>query len=121
MGNNEDTVCLNLIQAYFTTIYNNVKLYKAIIIIAVSPPVDSNDHTHTHDIPFIGTNEERVRYTVHINKLLKEFSNKYGYIYFDPFDFYKRDDGCLNYTLSDNCIHIGNTTHFLNEFYKCMN
>jgi len=117
-GKDEDTVCSKLVKEYFNTIYNNVKVYKAIIIVAVPPPADSNDHTHKHYLPFIGTNEERVRYTLHMNKLLEEYCNKYGYIYMDPFNFYKREDGCLNYTLSDNCIHVGNNTHFLNEFYK---
>jgi hypothetical protein len=125
-GRHHLTVCKELVEAYFKTIYNKITQSKAIVIVGVSPPTDPEDHNrkdHPHDppIPFVGTNEARVIYTDEINRLLKEYSVKYGYHYFNPYDFYKRPDGCLNYTISDKCLHIGDTTHFLNEFNKLLN
>lgn len=120
-GRHHLTVCRELVEAYFRTIHNLITEYKAIIIVAVSPVVDQNDHDrkdHVHDppIPFFGTNQARVIYTDEINRLLKEYCIKYSYHYFNPYDFYKRSDGCLNYTMSDKCLHIGDTRHFLKAF-----
>lgn len=120
-GRHHLTVCRELVEAYFRTIHNLITEYKAIIIVAVSPVVDPNDHNrkdHIHDppIPFTLTNDARIIYTDEINRLLKEYCLKYGYHYFNPYDFYKRADGCLNYTMSDTCLHIGDTRHFLKAF-----
>jgi len=41
-----------------------------------------------------------------------------GYYFLNPFDFYKREDGTLNYSLSDGCIHIGKNKEFLEAFTK---
>jgi hypothetical protein len=114
-------ICYELISAYFNTIFNNITEYKAVIIIAIPPPVAKEDHVHPHTgIPFIGTNDERVHYTNVMNTLLKEFCDQFSYIYFNPYDPYKRADGCLDYSLSDHCLHIGDNYHFLEEFYKIM-
>lgn len=40
-----------------------------------------------HEFPFIGTDEDRVRYTKKMNELLEKLSNKNGYIYFNPYDY----------------------------------
>ena len=114
-------ICYELISAYFNTIFNNITEYKAVIIIAIPPPVAKEDHVHPHTgIPFIGTNDERVHYTNVMNTLLKEFCDQFSYTYFNPYDPYKRADGCLDYSLSDHCLHIGDNYHFLEEFYKIM-
>jgi hypothetical protein len=120
-GRNHETVCKELVEAYFKTIQSNIKEYKAIIIVGISPPADPVDHNrldHIHNpvIPFEGTNSDRVIYTVEMNRLLSVYCKKYGYIYFNPYQNYEREDGCLNYTLSDNCLHIGDTTHFQKSF-----
>ena len=113
-------ICYELVLSYFNTIYNNITSYKKIIIIAIPPPVDKADHNHNHDIPFVGTNSERVHYTNVMNTLLEEFCKQFSYVYFNPYEPYKREDGCLNYRLSDNCLHIGDNAHFLNELYKIL-
>ena len=124
LGRDETTICSELVVQYFKAIQSTIRQYKAIIIVGISPPVDSNDHTHSNHVPFIvpfiGTNEERVRYTEIMNKLLKEYCIKYRYIYFNPYDFYRREDGCLKYELSDNCLHIGDNKHFLGQFNALM-
>jgi hypothetical protein len=118
-GGRLNDICYELVLAYFNTIMNNITEYKQIIIIAIPPPVAKEDHVHRHPgIPFIGTNGERVYYTNIMNDLLKTFCEQLSYTYFDPYQPYKRADGCLDYTRSDNCLHIGDNVHFLNEFYK---
>jgi hypothetical protein len=120
LGRSEKDICLELVRRYFNTIEKTIRQYKAIIIVGISPPVDPNDHTHGDHVPFVGTNEDRVRYTQIMNTLLKEYSAKYRYIYFNPYDFYTREDGCLKYELSDNCLHIGDNRHFLGQFNALM-
>jgi hypothetical protein len=106
------------VEAYMNAIKVNILRYKAIIVVAVPPPVDPADHRHTHyePLPFIGTNSDRVIYTNDLNNMLKVRCQENGFHFIDPFAFYKREDGMLNYTLSDGCIHIGKNKNFLEAF-----
>jgi lipopolysaccharide biosynthesis glycosyltransferase len=120
-GHHHKSVCRELADNYFKAIKANIVQYKAIIVVAIPPPVDPKDHTlpgHNHDepLPFIGTNSDRVIYTNDLNALLEEMCNEHGYYFFNPFDIYKRSDGTLNYDMSDGCIHIGKNAHFLRQF-----
>ena len=120
-GRNENDVIKELVNAYFKTIENNLRLRKAVIVVGVTPSIrkmeyESKHGPVTHDFPFLGTDEERVRYTNKTNGLIKENCQKFGYIYFDPYDYYKRADGTLRYELSDSICHIGDNSHFLDRF-----
>jgi lipopolysaccharide biosynthesis glycosyltransferase len=125
-GRHHETVCKELVNAYFKTIELNITQYKAIIIIAISPPTAMKDHEpcniHTEaaggPIPFVGTDRDRIIYRKRINELLEEGCSKFGYIFFNPYGPYTREDGTLKYELSDKCIHIGENTFILNEFKK---
>lgn len=117
-GREVDDICKELVTSYFKTIHTNITSYKQIIIIAIPPPVEKEDHTHGDHVPFIGTNAERVDYTNRMNRLIEELCKEYSYTYFNPFDLYKRENGCLKYELSDNCLHIGKNDHFLTELDK---
>lgn len=118
-GKHHEIISRELVHMYFRTIKDLIKEYKAIIIVGIPPPVDPSDHTehiHTPPIPFVGTNSDRVIYTNYMNKLLKEYCKEYKYFFIEPFSYYTREDGCLNYSLSDRCLHIGNNSHFLKAF-----
>lgn len=125
-GRHHDTVCTELVDAYFRTIKSNITQYKAIIIVAIAPPTAKVDHEpcniHTDitggPIPFSGSDHDRVIYRTKINELLSEGCAKHGYVFFNPYEFYTRPDGTLKYELSDNCIHVGNNSHILEEFSK---
>ena len=119
-GRHHLQVCKQLVEAYMNAIKANILNYKAIIIVAVPPPVDPIEHKHIHyePLPFIGTNSDRVIYTTDINTLLEKACQENGYYFLNPFDFYKKEDGTLTYTLSDGCIHIGKNEHFLKEFTR---
>jgi hypothetical protein len=116
LGRHHVTVCKELVQEYFQAIKKNIVKYKAIIIVAVPPPVDPNDHRHAHNLPFVGTNSDRVIYTRDMNTMLDFACKQAGYHFLNPFDFYMRSDGMLNYDLSDGCIHVGKNEHFQNAF-----
>lgn len=125
-GRHHETVCKELVDAYFLAIRNNIREYKAIIVVAVSPPTSENDHKpcNLHSevtggpIPFVGTDWARVIYRNCLNKMLEEECSKSGYIFFNPYGPYTREDGTLKYELSDKCIHVWENTHVINEFQK---
>jgi hypothetical protein len=129
LGRHHESVCQSLVDSYLKSVKSNILEYKAIIIVGISPPTSAKDHDtckkHSYvtggPIPFIGPDSDRVIYRNTLNTILKEECMKYGFIFFNPFDFYEREDGTLNYDLSDSCIHIGQPRHFLDEFDKLMN
>lgn len=125
-GRDENDVCYELVDNYFRTIKNKVGDYKQIIIVAIIPTTCQEEFEKlngpiTHQFPFVGTDEERVRYTNKINVLLKEFANNNGFIFFDPYDEYKRDNGCLKFELSDTYGHIGENGKIIDLFTNLIN
>lgn len=122
-GRNEDTIIYELVHAYFKAIKDNIKEYKKIIIVAVIPPLKYKDFLLTNnpkqEYPIVGSDENRVRFRIKMNKLIEELCVEYGYIYFNPYeDYYMNADGTLKYELSDKNVHIGreHTTYILEKF-----
>jgi len=123
LGNNENEIINNLIDTYFKSIKKNIKTYKKIVIIAIIPATYQNDYEKnygpiTHKHPFVGTDNDRIRYTYKMNKTIQKYCEIYNFIYFDPFLYYKRNDGSLNHDLSDRMVHLGNNQYFLDKFYS---
>jgi hypothetical protein len=123
IGRNEDDVIYELVVNYFNTIKNNINNYKKIIIVGVIPPTRRYDYENIngpilHEFPFVGTDEDRCKYTIKVNKLIQELCNKNGYIYFNPYYYYTRDDGTLKYEFSDSIQHLGDNTFFLEKFIE---
>lgn len=122
LGKDEDDVINELVYNYFRTIKNNtVDMNINIIIVGVIPPVRQYEFEEIngpiiHEFPFVGTDENRVRYTNKMNKLLEKMSIDNKYIYFNPYSYYTRPDGTLKFELSDKTCHLGNNTFFLNQF-----
>jgi hypothetical protein len=124
LGNNEDNIINELVSNYFKTIKSNIiNIDAKIIIVGIIPPTKQYDYEilHgpiTHDFPFVGSDECRVRYTNKVNKLLEELSIINNYIYFNPYSYYERPDGTLKHELSDSNVHLGNNLFFLEKFYE---
>lgn len=122
LGKNEDNVINELVNNYFQTIKNNIiNIDAKIIIVGVIPPTKQYDYEILHgpilhEFPFIGSDEDRVRYTNKVNKLLEELSIINNYIYFNPYYYYERPDGTLKHELSDSTVHLGNNSFFLEKF-----
>ena len=123
-GNDENDIINELVNNYFLTIRNNILTKCKIIIVGVIPTTKKNDYESLHgpilhEFPFVGKDEDRVRCTDKVNKKLEELALINNYIYFNPYNYYTRDDGTLKYELSDNCVHLGNNLYFLEKFYDC--
>ena len=108
---------------YFESIKKNVKCHKKIVIIALTPQTLIFDFENvngpiTTKHPFVGSDQDRIKYTFTLNKVIQEYCVLNNFYYFDPFDYYKRSDGSLNREFSDRYVHIENNKHFLQKFYS---
>jgi hypothetical protein len=123
-GKDVGKLCEEIVDKYLAAVCSLIKTYKRIIIVAAPPPTDPADHNRAHpehtDLPFVGTNEERVAYTQIVNSFLQVKCVEYAYLFLNPYEFYTREDGCLNYKYSDGCIHIQDNAHFLRELEKIL-
>jgi hypothetical protein len=119
LGRNEDTIIQDLVAAYIKTIRNTVKVYKKIVLVGVIPPTsDKEVNGNNPESPFVGTDTDRVRYTAKVNALLQYYCNAYGYIYFNPYEYYTAENGTLKPELSDGSLHIGDNRVFLQKFVE---
>ena len=115
MGRTEDDVIADLVEAYFTTIHNNVIVYRQIIVCAIIPPMhrDKYESVHgpiTHEFPFLGSDEDRVRFTQKMNVLLQKKCIEHQYTFMNPYGEYTDEYGCLKYELSDTMCHVKDST-----------
>lgn len=83
----------------------NIKL-KNICIYNVVPPVQTCNISQNEIYPHLGTDEERKKYVLYFNKILKNECNKNKWIFFDVYNFYIDNNGYLNKKLSDGNVHI---------------
>jgi hypothetical protein len=86
-GRDEDDIINELVDKYFLTIRNNIVNKCKVIIVGVIPPTRQNDYERLHgpilhEFPFVGKDEDRVRYTHKVNKKLEEHSNINNYFLF---------------------------------------
>ena len=126
IGKCEDDIIHELINNYFQTIKNNIKQCNHIIIIGIIPPTLQNDYEKIygpilHEFPFIGTDEERVRYTIKMNTLIENYCSINNFIYFNPYFYYTRLNGTLKHELSDSTVHLGENSFFLEKFTELYN
>ena len=111
LGRDEDEIIKTLAESYISSIINNIKNAK-IIIVAVIPPTRQEDYESlngpiTHQFPFVGTNIDRVRYTNKLNTILYDLCNKHSLHYFNPYLTYTNSDGTLDFKYTDKLVHIG--------------
>lgn len=120
LGRNEEDVIDELVVNYFRTIRNDVINVKTVIVGVIPPKKIESTMLDDPSVeyPFVGTNEDRVRYTMKVNKKLEELANSHNYIYFNPYSYYTRLDGTLKDELSDSNVHLGDNSYFLDQFYK---
>jgi len=121
MGHNMDDVIKGLVNNYFRAILLNIKQCKRIVVVGIVPPTKKSDYEEHNgklqgEFPFVGKDHERVQITKKMNTLIEEYCNQYNMIYFNPHDFYTREDGTLKYEMSDKTVHIRENQHFLEKF-----
>jgi hypothetical protein len=125
LGKNEDDVIHELVENYFKTIKNNVTICKKIVIVGIIPPTKQEDCEtfngsiqESHPYPFAGTDLDRVRYTTKMNNLIQEFCTTHDFVYFNPYQYYTREDGTFDYEYSDKTMHLKDNAYFLEKFVE---
>ena len=111
----------NIIDDYFEAIELNVSnlsvKLKNVCVYNVVPPIEKYNTIENDEYPYLGTDEERKKYTLYFNSKLKEKCNEKNYIFFDIYNHYTDENGFLKKDLSDNCVHIKNGI-FISNFRK---
>ena len=69
-GRDEDEIVRELVQRYFAVILRSISSFKKIVVVGVIPPARYKDFPHDGEWPVLGTDEERVRFTRKVNKLM---------------------------------------------------
>jgi len=127
LGRKENEVVESLVEDYFKTINNNVNTIEnsnniKVIIFGVIPTTRQHELEKingpiTHEFPFVGTDEDRVRITNYMNILLEKYAINNNYYYFYPYDYCTNADGTLIFEMSDTIGHINDNTNVLKLFY----
>jgi len=125
LGRNEDDVINELSNRYIHAIRTSVKDHRLVIVVAVIPPTKQSDYESIngpilHEFPFVGSDDERVRYTKKLNQSLRALCEQSGFAFFDPYTHYTDAYGCLRYELSDKLVHIKDNRQFLEEFKQLL-
>ena len=125
LGRNEEDVINELSHNYINAVRTCVKDRRLVIIVAVIPPTKQSDYESIngpilHEFPFIGSDEQRVRYTKKLNQTLRALCEENGFVFFDPYTHYTDASGCLRYELSDKLVHIKDNRRFLEEFTQLL-
>ncbi len=111
----------NIIHNYFEAIKLNITTsqinFKNVCVYNVVPPIQKFNTVENPAYPYLGTDEERKKYVLYFNQVLKEKCNEYNYIYFDIYNHYVDTNGFLRKDLSDGNVHISNGV-FIYDFLK---
>lgn len=124
-GRKLDEIINELIENYIISIKENMKDFKNLkIIICCAPPTmhqEKYEEKHgpiTHEFPFIGKNSERKYYTENLNQKLKQACIENNFYFLNYYYNYIDEEGLLNYSLSDEVVHIVKNENLLNQLYS---
>ena len=97
----------NYIKAIKITTETSKLELKNICIFNVVPTVEKHTVSQSSSFPLLGEDEERKKYVLYFNSLLKTKCADNNFIFFDVYDKYTDKNGFLNKELSDGNVHIG--------------
>jgi hypothetical protein len=100
------------IPTYFDTIKLNVEQFNHLhtMVLSVIPPTNNEILGLA---PKEGDGEDRKKVTLYVNNKIKEYCEKYNYIFFDIYDKYCDENGFLSRKLSDDSFHIANPIYYI--------
>jgi len=97
---------------YFEAIKNNVEKFNHLHTMVFNIIPSTND-INMGLSPKEGTGETRKLINLYVNNKIKEYCEKYNYIFFDIYDKYCDENGYLNRELSDDSFHVGNPIYYI--------
>ena len=115
--NGHEQTINELVQKYVATIKLNISKYSdlKVCIYGVVPTFKYLGQGNNPEFPFLGTNEQRLGYTLYMNQSLKKACSENGFIFIDTQQYYAGKDGFLESKLSDGGLHIGDFQGLLKE------
>lgn len=111
----EDEVIKTLVDNYFEHILSQKNLFKKIILLNINPPAKKELSANNSEYPFVGSNQDRSRYTKKINNYLKNKSIEHDIGFIETHKYYSDSDGMLICNLSDGSVHINEQKYILKE------
>jgi hypothetical protein len=110
----------DIVEKYFMMIDRNNKLVPnlKICVYNVVPPAQKLGSGVNRAFPYLGTDQERQLYTKYMNSKLKEYCTLREYTFFDVYDLYTDENGCLSKTFKDANVHIKNPVHMIDFILK---
>ena len=116
-GRELDEIINTLVNTYLETIHKYQ--FRNTFVLSVVPPVSKKEYEDrngpiSHHLPFCGTDQERLLYIRSMNDKLRKGCEKYGFHFIDPYSLnYIREDGMMNFKMSDGNVHIGDNKYVL--------
>jgi hypothetical protein len=110
-----------LVHNYFNALNHHKKLLDdvKICVYNIPPPIKKNDCTqHNKEFPFVGSDEDRKKYSLYFNECLKKYCEINNFLFFDIYDIHKDKDGFLRNDLSDRIVHIKNPKYIIEFLNK---
>lgn len=109
-------VISTLVSSYIQSILHHLPSdSKLAIVCAVPPPTYQSKYESvhgpiTHEYPFIGSDEDRVKYSTDLNRSLAEACGVDERLRFlDVYSSFRDDRGMMIFEMSDQCVHVGSS------------
>jgi hypothetical protein len=125
LGRQLNKIIYELTNKFIKSIKDNLKKYDKleIIICCIPPPMNQEyyENLHgpiTHQFPFVGTESERINYTILMNNKLQKYCKKNNFYFLNYYDDYKNINGNLKVEISDNICHINKNDIVLQKLYN---
>jgi hypothetical protein len=112
-----------IVENYFLAIKVNVEQFNnlKVIVVSVTPPTAITRYRKSYKYPILGSDVERVTYTQYMNSKIKEYCEKYNYMFLDVYNKYCDEEGLVNIMYSDKASHIKNPMYIREELIKLLN
>ena len=109
-----NNIIINYFEAVELNLYVSQIKFKNVCVYNAVPPIQKYNTLENPEYPYLGTDEERKKYTLYFNQKLKEKCIEKDYIFFDIYNNYSDENGFLRKDLSDGCVHINNGVYISN-------
>ena len=110
----------DIVPRYFEAIKKNVEQLNdlKVMVFNVVPPIRSEGIYFNASWPFAGTDEQRKEVVLYMNFRLRDYCEKYGYIFFDVYTKYCGADGFIDPALNDGNVHIQNPVYLMEFLHE---
>jgi len=107
----------SIIEAYIKKINEAVSSFKNIKVVLynIVPPIEKYNTEENPEYPYLGSDQDRKKYSLYYNEKLIQKCKENNYIFFDIYHHYADSNGYLKKSLSDGNVHIRDGT-YIKEF-----